>query len=155
MRAARGFTILELLVAGSLFIFGIAGITTMFIYSSQLAGRSTARDNMTRLASRVHQDRVQRGYGGLTAGTTTITNLTDPQGRAINITVAVEETTNNTTGCNSVLTANPLPPVQTCCTGNVCCLLVTTTSQWREVSGGRSVLQAPVIMQSFVTRGCP
>lgn len=152
----RGFTILELLIAGSIFLLGVVGITTMIIYSSQLASVATARDNMTRLASRVHQDMVQRGYDGVTDGVTNITNLTDPQGRAITITVTVASTTSAVTGCNSLLTANPLPPVQTCCgPGNVCCRLVTTSSQWREVVGGNLALTAPLQMQSFVTKGCP
>jgi hypothetical protein len=125
------------------------------LYSSRQASVATARGNMTRLANRVHQDVVQRGYDGLTDGSTVLANVHDTMGRPLNVTVDVIPTVDAATGCNSLLGANPLPPVQTCCANNICCRLVRTTAQWREAQGSGLVLAAPLVMTSFVTRGCP
>lgn len=154
----RGFSLLEAMIAGSIFLIGIMSVTALVMMSSQRRGRVSKGASVARAVVEEYNQKSRLGYDGLTLGTTAPYDRPDPDGRVITFTTTVGSDCNAAAGDAGTNFSAPggalnADTSQSCCPGNICCRVLRVDATWRDTS----VSGSPPVSESyigFITKSC-
>jgi hypothetical protein len=157
-RKSRGFSLLEVMIAGSVFLIGIMSVTALVMMSSQRRGRASKGAAMSRIVTEEYNRLSRRGYDNLVVGDIAASTVLDPDGRRVTVSGVVGNDCNATVGDAGTNLSGPdggLRPdaSQACCPGSICCKVVRLDALWDDTSQPGS----PPISESyigFVTKSC-
>lgn len=154
----RGFSLLEAMIAGSIFLIGIMSVTALVMMSSQRRGRVSKGASVARAVVEEYNRQSRLGYDGLPVGTIGPYDAPDPDGRVITFTTTVGSDCNAVPGDAGTNFSAPggalnADPSQSCCPGNICCKVLRVDASWRDTS----VPGSPTVGESyvgFITKSC-
>ena len=165
---ARGFSLIEAMVAGAVFILGVTSATALVMMSSRQRGSASKGASMSRLITEEYLNLARRGYDGLvhvapapsTIDSSKIPGWSPTKPDADGRVVALSGLVTKTCGSLAPFSASPTPTTEDdthpCCVtaGRMCCLGVSLTATWTDFSkpGTPPISES---YQGFITKSCP